>query len=207
MITYSAIAGSWPNTLQTVSPRGTAGRSTWSSPAAIDCSRRNRGAAGNPERQIWPTTMSASASSGAKPLVSLSPARNLGRERCLLLRQDARCDRGSEMAEKQSFDQASPGLSGCQRDCRSVCAAPQRVPSARESGGVANGRFILPTTAEVAFDIGCQTATFRRSETRIRRDPIASAPWHPSRSNFIATQGVKRQTIEPTDPWKLGNLG
>jgi hypothetical protein len=62
MMTYSAIAGSWPNTLQIVTPFGTALVSRRSSPAATDCSRRRRGAGGNPARQIWPTTISASAS-------------------------------------------------------------------------------------------------------------------------------------------------
>ena len=61
MITYSAIAGSWPNTLQMVTPFGTAPVSRRSRPAATDCSRRRRGAGGNPARQIWPTTISASS--------------------------------------------------------------------------------------------------------------------------------------------------
>src|SRR6266850_692394 len=77
MITYSAIAGSWPNTLQTVTPFGIASRSIWSRPAATDCNRRSRGAGGKPSRQIWPTTISASASNGAKRTMSLSSARIL----------------------------------------------------------------------------------------------------------------------------------
>src|SRR5215472_18063696 len=46
MMTYSAIAGSWPSTLQMVTPFGTASVSRRSSPAATDCSRRRRGAGG-----------------------------------------------------------------------------------------------------------------------------------------------------------------
>jgi phosphoglycerate dehydrogenase-like enzyme len=52
MIAYSAIAGSWPNTLQTVTPFGTAPVSSRSIPAATDCRRRSFGAGGNPARQI-----------------------------------------------------------------------------------------------------------------------------------------------------------
>src|SRR5438270_6562615 len=72
MMTYSAIAGSWPNTLQTVTPFGTAAVSRRSSPAATDCSRRRRGAGGNEDRQICPTTISACASNGASCAVSCS---------------------------------------------------------------------------------------------------------------------------------------
>ena len=52
MMTYSAMAGSWPNTLQMVTPFGTAPVPRRSSPAATDCSRRRRGAGGNDDRQM-----------------------------------------------------------------------------------------------------------------------------------------------------------
>src|SRR5437868_2690154 len=75
IMTYSAIAGSWPKTLQIVTPFGTAVVSSRSSPAATDCSRRRRGAGGKSARQIWPTTISASVSNGAACTASASSSR------------------------------------------------------------------------------------------------------------------------------------
>src|SRR5438105_3112402 len=64
--TYSAIACSWPTTLQTVTSRGSDGRSIKSTPAAGDCNSLRRGASGKSFFQIWPTTISASANAGIK---------------------------------------------------------------------------------------------------------------------------------------------
>src|SRR5215472_6950279 len=67
---YSAIACSWPSTLQTVTPPGSAGTSIRSSPAATDCSNLRRGASGKSGFQTWLTTISASASAGIRRCVS-----------------------------------------------------------------------------------------------------------------------------------------
>src|SRR3954452_17014243 len=73
--TYSAIAGSWPKTLHSPMPRGRDGRSIMSTPAVAACSSLSRGASGKSDRQICPTTISASASAGISRCMSVSSAR------------------------------------------------------------------------------------------------------------------------------------
>ena len=46
MTTYSAIALSWPNALQTATPAGNAASSISSTPVATDCTSRTFGAGG-----------------------------------------------------------------------------------------------------------------------------------------------------------------
>src|SRR5260221_161692 len=76
--TYSAIAGSCPNTLHSAMPHGSDGRSIMSIPAVAACSSLSRGASGKSDRQICPTRISASASAGISRCVSVSSARTVG---------------------------------------------------------------------------------------------------------------------------------
>src|SRR5712691_10917283 len=69
--TYSAIAGSWPTTLQIVTSRGSDGTSIRSIPAAGDCNSLSRGASGKSFFQMWLTTISASAKAGIRRWLSL----------------------------------------------------------------------------------------------------------------------------------------
>src|SRR5712691_4450167 len=68
--TYSAIAGSWPTTLQIVTSRGSDGTSIRSIPAAGDCKSLSRGASGKSFFQMWLTTISASAKAGIRRWLS-----------------------------------------------------------------------------------------------------------------------------------------
>src|SRR5216684_5952895 len=68
--TYSAIACSWPTTLQIVTSRGSDGRSIRSTPAAGDCKSLSRGPSGKSFFQTWLTTISASAKAGIRRWLS-----------------------------------------------------------------------------------------------------------------------------------------
>ncbi len=83
--TYSAIAGSWPKTLHRVIPRGRDGRSIMSTPAVAACSTLSRGASGKSGRQMWPTTISASANAGIRRCVSVRSARAVGSTSSVIL--------------------------------------------------------------------------------------------------------------------------
>src|ERR1700741_4091432 len=99
MITYSAIAGSWPNTLQTVTPFGTASRSIWSSPA---CHRLQQ-AQPRGGRKVVAPDMADDDLGIREQWRQMRRVALIGEDLCLewglYLGRDARRDRGGEPTE------------------------------------------------------------------------------------------------------------
>ena len=124
--TYSAIAGSWPKTLHSVMPRGRDGRSIMSTPAVAACSSLSRGASGKSDRQIWPTTISASASAGISRCTSVSSARTLASNFSVILPRMRGATRAASPPRNSVFIAKSPS-SGRRHDIDQRVAAHETI--------------------------------------------------------------------------------
>src|ERR1700730_6957506 len=144
MMAYSAIAGSWPNTLQIVTPFGTAPVSRRSSPAATDCSRRRRGAGGHPRAPDMTDHDLRIRQQRGKLRRIVLVVEDRGLQRRLDLGENPRRHRGGEMAEKQGFHVLPSPTHDERHDCGASASLGKEFESRTHGAGMSARGTLIP---------------------------------------------------------------